>query len=145
MALAHRRPSGPELRTAARLTRWLDDRLLDPLLGLVLPGAGDLVGAGLGFYLVWVALRARLPKIVVARMLVNLAVDTIAGAIPIFGDLFDVAFRSNRRNLRLLEARYAEARARPRDWLYVLGAAALALVALAVPLVLFVWALRTLF
>jgi hypothetical protein len=63
---------------------------LDPILGLV-PGLGDLVGAALSGY------------IVVARMIANIAFDTVGGSVPIVGDLFDAAWKSNRRNLSLIE------------------------------------------
>src|SRR5690348_16002469 len=79
-----------DIRAAETLARWLDDRFLDPLLGLVLPGVGDVVGSALGLYVVGVALRRRLPLVTVARMLMNLGVDALVGAVPLAGDLFDI-------------------------------------------------------
>jgi hypothetical protein len=75
---------------------------LDPILGLV-PGLGDVAGAALSGYLVLLAQRLGAPRAVVLRMLANVATDTVAGTVPVVGDLFDVAFKSSTRNLALLE------------------------------------------
>jgi len=74
----------------------------DAILGLV-PGLGDVAGAALAGYLVILAQRMGAPRAVVLRMLANVAVDTFGGTIPLVGDLFDVAYKSNTRNLALLE------------------------------------------
>lgn len=79
---------------------------LDALLGLV-PGLGDVTGAAMGGYLVLLGSRMGVPKPVLARMVMNVALDTIAGVIPVAGDLFDVAWKANTRNMALLE-RYIE-------------------------------------
>ena len=73
---------------------------VDAIIGLV-PGFGDLVSAGLGLFVVWRASRMGLPRIVVARMLSNSAVDLVVGAIPFAGDAFDLWFKANTRNLDL--------------------------------------------
>ena len=72
----------------------------DAIIGLV-PGFGDLVTAGIGLFVVWRASRMGLPRIVVARMLVNSAIDLVVGAIPFAGDAFDLVFKANTRNLDL--------------------------------------------
>ena len=74
---------------------------LDAIIGLV-PVFGDLVAAGLSFYLVWEARNLGMSKWQRARMLANIGLDTLVGAVPIAGDLFDVLFRSNSRNLRII-------------------------------------------
>ena len=79
---------------------------LDALLGLV-PGLGDVAGAAMGSYLVLLGSRLGAPKPVLARMVLNVALDTLAGVIPVAGDLFDVAWKANTRNMALLE-RYVE-------------------------------------
>lgn len=94
-----------------RLARILDTALripgtrirfgLDALLG-ILPGLGDAVGALLGGYIVWSALRAGAPRLILARMLANIGVDAIVGAVPVAGTVFDVAFKAHRRNAQLL-------------------------------------------
>jgi Domain of unknown function (DUF4112) len=78
---------------------------LDPVIGLI-PWFGDLVSAGVGFWLIAEAARFRIPRVVLARMVINTSVDLLIGLIPFLGDLFDVVSRSNRRNLELFR-RYA--------------------------------------
>jgi hypothetical protein len=121
---------------AVRLADWLDDRYIDPLVGLVLPGAGDLVMAIVGLYPVWVAIRRRMPGIVVARMLKNLTIDSVVGAVPIVGDVFDFVYKAHRKNADLLVERHLLGPSPSRDWAVVLGAAVALLVALAAPFVL---------
>lgn len=75
---------------------------LDFLLGLV-PGAGDLAAGALGWYGIWVAQKLGAPRSVVLRMAGNIALDTIVGSVPLLGDLFDLGFKSNLRNLALLD------------------------------------------
>jgi hypothetical protein len=94
-----------------QLADWLDTRFvipgtnlrfgLDSLIGLV-PGLGDAVTALLSLYIVKRAYELRAPGWLIARMLANTAIDSVLGAIPLFGDLFDFAFRSNTKNIRLL-------------------------------------------
>jgi Domain of unknown function (DUF4112) len=95
------------LAAAETLARWMDDRFLDPLMGLVLPGVGDLLGSLLGIYPVLLAWRRGAPKALLARMLLNLAADAAGGAIPIVGDIWDFMFKAHARNLDLLRARSA--------------------------------------
>jgi hypothetical protein len=78
---------------------------VDSVVGL-LPGIGDVASAALGAWVILEAARFRLPGVVLARMVVNTVVDLVIGAIPLFGDLFDVVFKSNSRNLALFR-RYA--------------------------------------
>ena len=64
---------------------------------------GDAAGALVALYIVWEARRLGAPAELVARMMGNVAVDTLSGSIPLVGDLFDAAFKSNTRNIALLE------------------------------------------
>ncbi len=73
----------------------------DAIVGLV-PGIGDLVTTAISSWIVYEARRIGAPKHVVARMIGNVAIDGVVGAVPFLGDIFDVAFRANRRNLELL-------------------------------------------
>ncbi len=75
---------------------------LDPLVGII-PGVGDLVGASLASYLILLAARHGAPRSVLLRMASNLAIDSLVGAVPILGDLFDVGWKANVRNLTLLQ------------------------------------------
>src|ERR1041384_5634159 len=90
-----------DLARAKTVARWTDQRSVDTLLGLVLPGLGDVLGVAAGLYIVAIAVRHRAPRGMVARMLVNVSVDCLGGVIPIVGDLFDALNRSNVRNARL--------------------------------------------
>ena len=83
---------------------------VDPILGLV-PGLGDAVGGAFGFYLIILAFRAGAPPVVLLRMFLNVGADMLLGAIPFLGDLLDAGFKTNLRNLALLE-RYLE---RPKE------------------------------
>jgi len=121
------------------LADWLDDRYLDPLIGFVLPGAGDVAMTVVGLYAVWVAVRHRLPPIVVARMLRNLAIDLLVGAIPLLGDLFDFVWKAHRKNADLLLERHELGPSPLRDWAAVLGSALVLLVALTAPFVVIAW------
>src|SRR5688572_32683477 len=82
---------------------------LDPIIGLI-PGIGDLISP---LFTIGMLLHARelgVPKVVQARMLVNVAIDTLVGVIPLFGDLFDFAWKANEMNLALLELHAREER-----------------------------------
>jgi hypothetical protein len=74
---------------------------LDALIGLV-PGIGDAITTVLSLYIVNEARALGAPRLLLARMLANVALDGFVGAIPLFGDAYDVAFRANRRNMALL-------------------------------------------
>jgi len=78
---------------------------LDPLLGLV-PGIGDAVTTLISCYLVYESARLGLPKRILVRMLANIGLDSIVGTVPVLGDLFDAGWKSNMRNLRLLDQHY---------------------------------------
>jgi hypothetical protein len=90
---------------------------LDALIGL-LPGLGDLISTAFSLFIVREARALGAPRWLVARMLVNVAVDGVVGAVPLVGDAFDVAWRANRRNMALLQKHLArEPRAmRAADW-----------------------------
>ena len=129
---------------AEKIARVMDGMHLDPLLGFFVPWAGDVAGAGLGLYPVLLAWKRGAPRTLLARMLLNLSVDLLAGAIPFVGDIWDFFFRAHRRNLHLLRDRWdgGKVRARPRDRLVVAGALLVFLLALATPIVLLVLAVR---
>ncbi|MDF0650886.1 MAG: DUF4112 domain-containing protein [Nitrospira sp. LK265] len=94
---------------------------LDPLLGLI-PGIGDVLANLIGTIILGLATRLRLPRIVLARMSLNLLINGMVGAVPILGDLFSVWFRSHTRNAALLrEAAMKPDRETHADWFYVVG------------------------
>src|SRR6184192_753034 len=95
---------------------------LDPLIGLV-PGIGDTASAIISALVLIQAARRGLPKILLARMSLNILINEIVGIIPGFGDAFSFWFKSNKRNYELLLAHSsAPGRARPSDWLFVIAA-----------------------
>ena len=97
-------------RRIGRVTRLLDELVsvpgtpikvgLDPLVG-VIPVVGDAVAAGVGAWVIAEAARFGIPRVVLGRMVLNLLIDLGVGAIPLIGDVYDVLFRSNTRNLAL--------------------------------------------
>jgi hypothetical protein len=99
------------IRRAVRLARLMDTAVRIPGLGIrfgadallgVIPGIGDIAGSLLGLVIINEARRLGLPREKLARMLVNLGLDAASGTIPIAGDLFDVYFKSHRRNAQII-------------------------------------------
>ena len=74
---------------------------IDAILGFV-PVVGDLISTALSSYIIWEARQLGLPRWKIARMIGNVAVDTAVGAIPVAGDAFDLFFKANERNLRII-------------------------------------------
>jgi hypothetical protein len=74
---------------------------IDALIGL-LPGIGDALTTAMSLFIVHEAYQLGAPRRLIARMLGNVALDGVVGAVPLVGDAFDVMWRSNRRNVRLL-------------------------------------------
>lgn len=126
----------PELARAKKIARVMDRGMVDPLLGLFLPAAGDLIGSAIGLYVVGLAVRRKVAPIIIARMVLNLTVDAGIGAIPLVGDAFDFAWKANEKNVVLLEKR-TTGKAKWTDWLAVIGA----FVALFAVLGLAIWSL----
>ena len=116
---------------------------LDPLLGILFPGAGDVAGGLASTLLFVVAFRNRVPPGVILRMLVNVGVDAVVGAVPLLGDLFDAAYHSNEKNLELLE-RHAQPGRRPTalDYLVLPLAFGAVLILALLPLVIVVVLLK---
>jgi hypothetical protein len=131
------------LALAERLAYWMDKRYVDPILGFVLPGVGDAVGAGIGLLGIFAAFRLRAHPILIARMLIHLAVDSALGSIPVLGAVFDIFYRAHTRNLNLLRTRDVR-EARSSDWLVVGAAALIFLIALALPIVVLIVAISLL-
>jgi hypothetical protein len=112
----------------------------DPIIGMV-PWAGDALTAVMAVAIVVQAHKMRVPRVVQLRMLFNIAIDLLAGAVPLVGDLFDFAWKSNTKNMALIE-RYASdelARATRGDWLFVGGIVAAVIAVALVPLFVMYW------
>ena len=76
---------------------------IDPILGLI-PGGGDLAGGVLSTYIMWRAFKLGVPRETLLRMASNIALETVVGTVPVAGDLFDVAWKANVKNVDILEA-----------------------------------------
>jgi hypothetical protein len=98
---------------AERLVRGLDDLIripgtkvgvgLDPILGFFFPGAGDWVTGLSSVSLLFLALKHRVPTVAIGRMIMNILIDTVVGTVPFVGDAFDLFWKSNRKNLDIIE------------------------------------------
>ena len=109
-----------KLKKLEQLARLLDSSFripgtsfqmgLDSLIGLI-PGIGDTTGGIVSTYIIWQAARMGVPRVVLMRMGINVVFDSILGAIPIVGDIFDIAFKANRKNVQLLSNYYQSPRA----------------------------------
>jgi hypothetical protein len=108
-----------DLERVRQLANWLDAKFsvagvrfgFDGLIGLI-PGIGDTITALVALYPFAVARRHRLGRWVQAKILGNIALDWLVGLVPLVGDLFDVGFKSNLRNLRVIERAAAAAAGR---------------------------------
>jgi hypothetical protein len=98
-----------------RIARLMDSEFRVPLLGLrfgadailgLVPGIGDALSGLIGAYLIYEAHRLGIPRPALLRMILNVAFDTAIGAVPVAGDIWDLFFRSNNRNMQIL-ARHA--------------------------------------
>ena len=88
---------------------------LDSLIGLI-PGAGDLSTFAVSGYMLVIMAQNGASGLVLARMTLNILIDAIFGSIPILGDLFDMVFKANMRNMRLMQQYYKEGRHRGSAW-----------------------------
>lgn len=114
-----------ELKWLDTATQLLDNRFripgtdirfgLDFLIGLV-PGIGDIASLSISGLLVSVMARKGASGMVIVKMLWNILVDAIVGTIPVLGDIFDLAYRANRRNLHLLQEHYTEGEHEGSAW-----------------------------
>jgi len=105
-----------KLRRIRKIAKLLDTAIgipgtkfrigLDPILGL-LPGGGDLIGGAISAYMIYLAASFGLEKSQVSKMVKNIALETFIGFVPIFGDIFDLYFKANLRNLDILEQHLA--------------------------------------
>ncbi len=137
----------PRLADVEALARWMDYAFALPggfrfgfagFIGLI-PGIGDVLDAVLSVYIVLRATQLGVPRVTIARMLVNIGIEGLAGAFPLIGDLFDVVFKANRRNYQLLKDHISSPRRQGiEDWLFLIATAMLALVSIALPVLGFI-------
>src|SRR5262245_18276672 len=111
----------------------------DPLIGLV-PWIGDVLTAILSCAIILQAHHMRVPRVVQLRMLINVAIDVLAGVIPFAGDVADVFWKSNAMNFEMLERHAAQPQpASAFDWLFVSGIIAAIVVIAAIPSIVMYW------
>jgi hypothetical protein len=112
---------------------------LDGIIGLV-PGLGDVLAGLLSLAIPLAGWVRGVPYVTLVRMAANLGIGVLVGTIPIFGDIFDIAWKANRRNYRLLCRHLDEPRRHTRqDWHFLLLLAAGMALVFAIPVVLVVW------
>jgi hypothetical protein len=134
-------PSPSALPQLRRFAFWLDAGVavpgtsirvgLDPLLGIV-PGLGDAAGALLAAWILVEAIRHGAPRATLARIASNIALDALIGAMPFAGDVFDLFWKANVKNVALLERHATDpagAGKADRAFVALLGGAVLALCA----------------
>ena len=119
----------PQIRQLAMLAKLMDTQFkvpgtnfrfgLDAIIGLI-PGVGDLATFGISGFMLMIMARNGASGFVLARMILNVLIDTVVGAIPLVGDLFDFGFKSNTKNIRLMQEHYLEGRHKGGAWKVVL-------------------------
>jgi hypothetical protein len=132
---------------------WLMDRSipignwsigLDPLLGFI-PGFGDAAGALISSLIIIQAHRAGFPRATVLRMVANVGLESIAGTVPVLGDIFDAAWKANTRNMALYREARLGARSTRGDWGFLAIIALVLLVLFSIPVIVLVLLARVLF
>lgn len=96
---------------AEKLADVLDNKMLDPLIGTFIPEGGDILTALAGLYIIYEAKQLDMPAWELAKMLGRTKLDWLAGSVPIVGDLFDFAYKSNRTNAEALRAHFEKIKA----------------------------------
>jgi hypothetical protein len=133
----------PRIADVEAVARWLDYAFVLPggfrfglagIIGLI-PGIGDLIDALVSLYIVHRAIQLRVPRVTIARMMANIAIEGVAGSVPFIGDVFDVVFKANRRNYQILQSHLSESRRQSRlDWLFMAATVVLVAIAVLLPL-----------
>ena len=137
-------------RTLQRIEVLLDEAVrvpgtrvrfgLDGIVGLV-PGLGDVLAGLLSLVIPIAAWTRGVPYVTIVRMAVNIGVGVLVGTIPVFGDIFDIAWKANRRNYRLLRLHLGEPRRNTwRDWAFIAAIAAALTAVFTVSILFAVWA-----
>ena len=121
-------PASRALKHMGHLARLMDAQFripgtdirfgLDALIGLI-PGVGDLSTFAISGYMVWIMARNGAGGYVLSRMIANILIDALIGSIPFIGDIFDVAFKANVYNMRLMQQYYVEGRHRGGAWKFI--------------------------
>jgi hypothetical protein len=97
------------IKNAKTLTTLMDTKFslfgirfgLDPLLDFI-PGLGSILGAFTSCYIVWIAAKLNVPGVIYFKMVMHILLDLLVSEIPFVGVIFDVFYKSNKRNLELV-------------------------------------------
>ena len=112
---------------------------LDGIVGLI-PGVGDLLGGLASTALILAAWARGVPKVTLLRMVANVGIEVVIGTVPVLGDMFDIAWRANRRNYALLTGSVDKPlEVERRSWLFFAGLCAVLAVLVLLPLLVFSW------
>jgi len=114
---------------------------LDAIIGLV-PGLGDLLSSLVSLVIVARAMQAGVNRAAILRMLANIGIDTVVGSIPLAGDLFDVAYKSNVKNLKIYRESLSGEREPLRDWGFVALVIVILLLIIALPILGMIYILQ---
>ena len=127
--MVSKKSTTPALKNLNSLAKLMDSQFkipgttikfgLDALIGLV-PGAGDFATFLISGYMITIMAKNGASGFVLARMVLNVVIDSLFGAIPVLGDIFDVAFKSNQRNVKLMHEHYVEGRHKGGAWKVVI-------------------------
>jgi hypothetical protein len=134
----------PRIADVEALARWLDYAFallggfrygVAGIVGLI-PGIGDLFDAVVSLYIVVRAIQLGVSRVAIARMLVNVGIEALAGSIPFLGNFFDIAFKANRRNYRFLKSHMLHSeRQTALDWLFLIVTVVIVAATIALPVI----------
>ncbi len=116
---------------------------LDGIIGLV-PGVGDLLGALISAVIVAAGIQARLPRSAIARMVANVAIEAVVGIVPFLGDVFDMAWKANMKNVAIFREALKGERSPRKDSLFVIGVILAIGAIVAIPIIVIVLLARSL-
>ncbi len=112
---------------------------LDGIIALV-PGVGDLLQGIASSVIILAAWSRGIPKVILGRMVANVGIEVLVGLVPVLGDMFDIAWKANRRNYALLTGSIeAPQRHVQRSWMFFAGLCVVLLILMVLPLVVFSW------
>jgi hypothetical protein len=102
----------------------------------LIPGIGDVIDALVSLFIIVSAIQLGIARVAITRMLVNVGIEAVAGSVPFIGDLFDIAFKANRRNYQILKNHISQPeRQRTHDWLFLTITVLLVMASVALPVI----------
>ena len=135
------------------MARWFDYAFRLPggfrfglagIIGLI-PGIGDILDALISLYIVYRAIQIGVSRVTLARMVVNVGIESLIGSLPLIGDVLVIGYKANRRNYRILRQHlYEPVRQRSRDVLFLVVTGVVLIACLALPIVALVLLLQRL-